>query len=618
MKERLILTIIISWGYVLNMYARDIIIRNQQEYDSLAQNLYILLKEQEELNIILDNGTFFFNDNNELKIFQSNCSLNIRGNRNTYLVADGENYINSEAEELYKGKWYKIKLKKQLNQYCTFQDENHNPIPLANSGFLNDSLQINISNEAIRLLDSQKRIAQIAIPQELNFIKNKQTDYFKQSLICYKAQWTDCYREILYSDNKYLYFNLSEWLYQNFDQYVGNMFNWSKNNKYGMKPYVPFFITNLPQAAKENTIFYDNEYIYIPKNIQKVHVCRYNKWIDVKYTTKPIKIENIFVCGTSLTDKIMTYGGLDYDYRSDLIHYIGSENLFLYNCKFSNMGNDLCCIRNSNNVVINQCKFTDNYTDGIAYFLGTTNNRGFKFTNNYIYNPKKLITHIECIRLDAHASDIVISYNECINISRIFVKIGKCNNIEIKNNHLYNTKDFNYYPLKNLSSDTGVLIYAHVDSPFTMSNNIIHDLASNLHYTGVMVDNGSGNATIRGNLIFNVGDECVYCWQNKKHKTSNHNNILDSNILIGNVNYGGYDTNAINNSSYFNNITVLNNKYSVFQNSKASNKGGNIQCSDYQVKNGIILFPKQIYEKIKSNKKISSEIQNRIKILNSK
>ena len=89
MKERLILTIIISWGYVLNMYARDIIIRNQQEYDSLAQNLYILLKEQEELNIILDNGTFFFNDNNELKIFQSNCSLNIRGNRNTYLVADG-------------------------------------------------------------------------------------------------------------------------------------------------------------------------------------------------------------------------------------------------------------------------------------------------------------------------------------------------------------------------------------------------------------------------------------------------------------------------------------------------------------------------------------------------
>lgn len=46
MKERLILAIIISWGYVLNMYARDIIIRNQQEYDSLAQNLHTLLKEQ--------------------------------------------------------------------------------------------------------------------------------------------------------------------------------------------------------------------------------------------------------------------------------------------------------------------------------------------------------------------------------------------------------------------------------------------------------------------------------------------------------------------------------------------------------------------------------------------
>lgn len=206
--------------------------------------------------------------------------------------------------------------------------------------------------------------------------------------------------------------------------------------------------------------------------------------------------------------------------------------------------------------------------------------------------------------------DLYIANNEVVNASRSFIIVGRgVNAIVIKNNLRYNTSDFNRYAVRNFSSDTGILLYSYGNAKLNILNNIVHDLPSNLHYTTIMVDNGTGNVTIKGNLFYNIGNEAIYCWKSGSTPKSNSGNALESNIILSTVNYGGYNKKAADNAFYKDNIFIKSPRYKVLQNSDATDKGGNIWIESYRINNEKVFLPKEPYQKVMNDRNMDAWVK---------
>lgn len=221
----LFLYISISNGY--SEPSSFIYITSQQGFDNLSRNIGNAIRQRvSNIEIIFEDGTYYYNDRNKV-VIESNTSSRItfraKHTGKLRIVSDGEDYSVSQSVDTV-GKWYKVKLKAPLDKYCTFQTPDGKAIPLGDTGYLNDTLQTNISDAAIELVDSVKKVARIKLSPELSFLKNRKQSYFKYSQLCYKAQWSDCYRDILHSNNEYIYFTLTERLLKKWNSYVANMY----------------------------------------------------------------------------------------------------------------------------------------------------------------------------------------------------------------------------------------------------------------------------------------------------------------------------------------------------------------------------------------------------------
>lgn len=564
------------------LFAQTISVKSQADYDNLNDCL-VSLQGRTPFIVKFAPGEFRFNNSNEI-LLNNLGPIKFVGGKNTFFVSDGEDYSFAESCGIVDGKWYKVPLKAQLDLFCTYQTMDYKMVPIAETGWLNFQIHSNLSPSKITLV--KRGVAKVRIPTELKSLSNKDREFFKNSFLCYKAQWTDCIRSILYSDDSFIYFEISDYLTDHFESYVGSMYEWSRLNELKLEKYTPFFLVNIPCFAEEGTVFFDDNFIYIPTSITHLHVCRFNKLMAMQ-SESGVVLDGLNIRGASTDEQIISYGDNSWK-RSALIEVKNSSSIAIRNSTMQNVGVSLCCIENSEEVEIDKCRFENNYTDGIIRFQGSRNKK-FRMSANYIENPHKLITHIPCV--DLYCVDgAIFSNNTVINISRTFLRCGKGGNISVLDNVIYNTLEFNKFRIRNTSSDTGALVYSYADAPITIEGNVVHCLPSNLRYNAIMIDNGTGNASIRNNLLYDIGDYAVFCWRNQQVAQSNHNNVLDGNIILSKIDYQGFDQMSRDNAIYKNNYFSKEFE-SVMRNSMASDKGGNVYFTDWSVKNGKVELP---------------------------
>lgn len=595
------------FSFVMYGQTRVVTISDQYGYDQINSHIETAKKDKvESLTFVFEDGLYRFNDSNVINI-KSNTTTEIsfiaRRPGKVYIMSDGETYYKRDGEP-YSLTHYRVKLHKPLDHFCTYVDQNLKSVPISDTGYLNDSLHTNIATSPIEISSDDKMVAKVRIPAELSYMANKPQSYFKNSLICYKSQWSDCYRPILRSDSEWIYFSLNEWLAARTSTYVCNMHRWTKGIQ-------PFFITNSIDKPSPSGISYDDNYIYIPLNINKLYVNRHNKFLNVNNSKKNISISKLSFCGSSLNEYILTSGGLPWNFSSAIMDYqYSTGGLAIIDCNFNNNGGGMIWLCSSSNVNIANNRFVNNLNQSIVSMAGKNDHITVK--SNYIKNNSCVKTSTPCINLN-DSNDVLLESNEVINVSRSFVVVGHNNTeITISDNHIHNTASFNKYNRRNLSSDTGVCIYSWGDSPFLAKNNIIHDLPDNFGYNGIMVDDGTGNARLQGNLIYSVADKCIYNWYNSAKRNSNHNNLLISNILLGDISYGGFDPEDPNNSLYQGNIFLSYKVKDYLMKSYSTDGGGNVFVDKYNIRKKIKLS-KSVVKIIRADELYSKRINQSIK-----
>lgn len=596
------------FSFVMYGQTRVVTISDQYGYDQINSHIETAKKDKvESLTFVFEDGLYRFNDSNVINI-KSNTTTEIsfiaRRPGKVYIMSDGDTYYKRDGEP-YSSTHYRVKLHKPLDYFCTYVDQNLKSVPISDTGYLNDSLHTNIATSPIEISSDDKMVAKVRIPAELSYMANKPQSYFKNSLICYKSQWSDCYRPILRSDSEWIYFSLNEWLAARTSTYVCNMHRWTKGIQ-------PFFITNSIDKPSPSGISYDDNYIYIPQNINKLYVNRHNKFLNVNNSKKNISISKLSFCGSSLNEYILTSGGLPWNFSSAIMDYqYSTGGLAIVDCNFNNNGGGMIWLCSSSNVNIANNRFVNNLNQSILEMSGK--NENISVSMNYIENNSSVRTSTPCININ-DSKNILINSNEVRNVSRSFVVVGHNNNIiTISDNHIYNTDSFNQFKSRKLSSDTGVMIYSWGDSPFLAKNNIIHNLPSNYGLNGIMVDEGTGNAVIEGNLIYNVGDKCIYNWYKQSKPDSNHNNALISNIILGSISYGGFDRNDPNNSIYKGNIFLNHTCRQAMTKSLSTDYGENVYTEIFKIKGDKVQLDKKIVKKIKKDSKFSARIKKLIK-----
>ncbi len=587
---------------------RTVVIADQNDYDRINSEIEAAKKDKiSNLQFVFEDGLYRFNDDNVINI-KSNSTTEIsfiaRRPGKVHIMSDGEIYSKSEGEN-YSSTHYRVRLRNPLNHFCTYVDQNLKSVPISDTGYLNDTLHTNIATSPIEISADDKMVAKIRIPAELSYMANKPQSYFKNSLICYKSQWSDCYRPILRSDSEWIYFSLNEWLAARASSYVCNMHRWTKGIQ-------PFFITNSIGSSSVSGILYDDNYIYIPNDIKKIFVNRHNKFINVNNSKKRIFITGLNFCGSSLNESILTSGGLPWNFSSAIMDYqYSSGGLEIVDCTFNNNGGGLIWLCSSNNVNIANNRFADNLNQSIVSMAGKNHN--LTVQSNYIENNACVKTSTPCININ-DSNNVLVASNEVVNVPRSFVVVGHNNTeITVSDNHIHNTAFFNKYKRRNLSSDTGVCIYSWGDSPFIAKNNIIHDLPDNFGLNGFMVDEGTGNAVIQGNLMYSIADNCVYNWYKASKANSNHNNVLRSNIILGSISYGGFDKNDINNSLYIGNVFVEHLALKSMNSSLSTDGGDNIYIKEIKFKKTKIGLPSSVAKKIKRDPLYSARIKKNIR-----
>ncbi len=600
--NRLFLLYILILFSSIQMLGKTMTIRiqNQTQFDVLHSMLDSMVLSYDFINVIFDSGKYYFNLDNGINISKNNnCEITFRGSGEVILSSSGEDYSKLESVGSYNKFWYKVPLKKHLDKYSTFQDDEGRIVPLCDTGFLNDSLHTNISLAQIEIVDSVMGAARILVPSECREMLNHNQEYFQNSQICYKSQWADAYRPILYSDNSYIYFQLNDWLKKNIVNYVTNGYEWG--GTYGGTKSQAFFVTNLSLALRKGQVMWDDKYIYIPQDVKKLHVSRFHKFASFSNCKNNISFNNLIFHGSAIAPFVESWSGYSDSLSCDLFSIRKIKSITFLNCTFTGLGVNVCRGYDSSGITMKDCGFRENYTDGI---LSLNRCEDVIFIGNHVQNTNKIITCKSVFSFNK-CLNCAIEDNKFTNVSRTILSIGESvgeDNIRVIGNVVLNTDDFNQYHRRNMSSDTGVLVYGWGGADCEITNNVVYNIASNHGFHGIMIDEGVGNAAIRNNLMFNIGDECIHNWKLKSQTPLNLNNKLDNNILFGKVNYCGYDVTLLNNASYSNNVLqelpVTSHNCIV----KATEFLPNtyLTSSDFKVKGNKVAVPKKIFKRYKS------------------
>ena len=419
---------------------------------------------------------------------------------------------------------YVYKLKSGLTLFPLFYDNNDSLLAISES--VADSVRVNCVKGVIAASGGFKKgtTITISIPDNLNHLRGKD---FSCAYGYLDSGWDTVNFLLERSDSSSFYCQtLNSCTTKDF-QYDRRIY----------KRPVRFVLYNVEQ--KSNAIYFDKEWLYVPKKMGDVYAVNLSDDIH--------KVPGIIALSDIVIDGVRFCGGTKIS-----IHSGKDERCEIKNCSFRNTLEYALHLVKTNGegvqvAVIENCDFQCcSVYSGSVVSLNSKKNNGkaciemrectvSRYPSNHIgYKNAK-----GGIWADG---DIVLQGNVVYNTCRNHLHLCK-GKIIAKGNVLYNTDAFTKQKDRNLSSDWGLIYCDHKyentrEALDNTSNRIL--IEENLLYgayayggdaRGVFVDHGRGDVVCRDNIILNTQSYSIDSRSLKKNEASSARNRYERNIV---------------------------------------------------------------------------------------
>ena len=479
------------------------------------ENCINRINKGEELCLDLSSGEYIIN-----KGITAKSPLKILGH-DSYITAANDTYSVKNAIRETKHH-YICKIKSPINVFSLFLNETDKIIPV--SEFVNKKTLVNYC-QSIEGPYSSEGGTEIKIPLsgELDSIRNK---HFFKAYGYFDCGWTEVNFTVDKSDSNHIFCKTIA------SCNTGN-YNYEKRT---YKNEIRFVLFNV--EPQEGHVYFDNKHIYIPKGIKELTVLnndlsgrKRSMAINSDLTIEGVVFKNFYGIG------IYSNAG-----SVCLIRDCRFKNTLSYALKIYRYGR-----QENKPSEITRCQFENCslFADNIIDIDGAKTGK-----------PKVVISNCSFKRYD----DAPLMYKNCTGALKVstdanimgcsifntprchlYINGGK---VVISSNALYNTKIFNSYKERNLSSDLGLIYVNHftkdkqtainnTSNSVRIENNMLYGAyAYGRDARGVFIDNGRGDVICINNLIFDCQLYSIDSRDVKSLvKTSSIRNRVENNML---------------------------------------------------------------------------------------
>jgi len=459
-------------------------IYTQKQFDEAVARI----NRGEEVHIVLHRGDYLLKES-----LIATAPVSIEGRK--AVITSAQVYNSKEAVKSTDN--HKVfKIKRPISNYPLFYDEQHNIIPVSES--VQDNSGVNYLDGDI-ISEGENTVGahlKLPIPASLSHLKKKT---FNCAFGYFDCGWSVVDFRLDKADSKYLYCTTLNRCSTN---------NYMYDKKAYMKK-VRLVVYNA--EMKKDRIYYDSEYLYVPKQFTKVYNVN-----EVSATQAELTIS--FYSDVIL--RKITFVG----YSNIKVEQKKGNVCLIEKCYFEKSSGSALLIKKENGAgvrkaVITNCDF---------YECGLHNGAFVQISTTFGGSPCVEVNHCTMTRYptgwafyknsgggvwvdgDVNICNNVI-YNTCRN--HIYFHAGK---IEAKGNVLYNTDGFNAKADRNLSGDWGLIYCDHLytktddaiknkEHRITLENNLLYGAyAYGGDARGIFIDDGRGDVTCRNNVILNT------------------------------------------------------------------------------------------------------------------
>lgn len=487
-------------------------VRNQDEFDAYMKKA----QAGEPVGISLAKGEYVLKN-----CILAKAAFSIHGNGAT-ITYSNEKYSPEDAVRRTRDH-YICKLKEPIPVFSLFIDENAEILPVSES--VQDDIRVNTC-EQIEGEYNSKAGAELKIPiaRNLSGLANK---VFSKAYGYFDCAWKEMDFRITGSDDNY--FNVITLQSCN----TGN-FNYEKKS---YKNDIRYVIFNA--EPKAGSIYYDDEYIYIPTSCKEVEVISNDAWGK---NTPTIDCRSS-VSLSGLTFK--NFNGISVTSPSDCACSISDcefINTLSYALRVNKLSGDATVP-----VLINGCRFVhcSVLCNNVVRLSSKAERRNCFEVRDCEINryDDSFVGYKNCTGALIVSADAIVDNCRIWNTPRDHVFIDR-GSVTVRNCVLYNTEQFNSLRDRNLSSDLGLIYVNHftndADKAVNNTENIV--LIENIllygayaygkDARGIFIDDGRGDVTCRNNVVLDCQRYSIDSRDAKSYiKTSSIRNRFENNYL---------------------------------------------------------------------------------------
>lgn len=511
--RRLIVFLLFAFQVCI-VYAQSVCVYNQKQFDAIVSRI----NQGEELCVTLHKGRYLLKES-----VLANAPLSMKGKGATITCArelESRRAIRqTETHSVFK-------LDSPLPLYSVFYDNNKNIVSVSES-VLEGSCVNYLEGEIISPKEYGEDV-EILIPisKNLTHLKNKA---FSFAFGYFDSGWSLVYFKLGYSDDKYFHCRTLNGCS-------------TKNYMYDKSFYkkdVRYVIYNA--EMKDDCIFYDSQYLYVPKSIKKLYII--NKADD-----------NHFVPSITFNSSVLIDGVRFEGVNGLIVNSNRFDDCVIKNCAFEKTPGNTLSINKRNHIngvavarVVN-CSFSECGILGSILYLSSDycNNTCIDVQNcRFSRYPNGHVLYKNTGGAVRVNGDVNLLNNVVCNTCRdhLYLYGGQ---IHVKGNVLYNTDEFNSHKERNLSSDWGLIYCDHYysDKQKAIDNKFHHVvIEDNLLYgayayggdaRGIFIDNGRGDVTCRNNIILNTQIYAIDSWHWRQNEASSVRNRYEGNLITSN------------------------------------------------------------------------------------
>ena len=488
-------------------------ISTQSEFDALMKKASL----RKEVDAYLTEGIYTIDGS---KPIYTKFKLNGDG-----AVLTQKNKILTKKDAIRETSTHYVCPIKNLGIFSLFVDSDGRIIPISED--VDSESKVNYITEDVIPIESKESSdiskIKLKIPDNLNNLRNQS---FSRAFGYIDSWWTAPSFAITHSDAKYFYCELLQPRTKaQFNAYING-------EKSAYKENIAFVLYNTsPQTDK---IYYTDEYVFIPKHYNQVEIIDYNQDqpLFIPQEEAELRLENIDIINSNYVvfPHKNLKGGITFE-----------------NCKFRNILQKVINTAYNSDIEtisIDRCEFFDcAFIEFIPLIRVFAPNCYGKITNS-IFNQysggfcfyKNVMQYLYL----SSCKEFYIADNIFINNPRgaLFLLNGK---FDISNNEFYNDSTFNSFPYRNFSRDAGAIycnkLYGNyiktTETPdkISLKYNKIHDFYGKSELRGIFIDDGRGDVTCYGNLIFNGQSYSIDSRVNNNDPYSSIRNNYQYNIV---------------------------------------------------------------------------------------